>query len=171
MQEGDESALRSSLMNIQMSHNHEGSSSGAIQTDPPERSESFGFRTGHESFPHVCPGRDWTSGSYTSCMTGVTQELLDIRSSWFLWCQSLAMLLSLLGQASWMQKWEFEVHKFSGSQNSWYFSRKENHWVVPAYFPQEPKLVPQNVEKYHRMLVFLNLEFHFWHNVRQITSL
>lgn len=48
MQEGDESALRSSLMNIQMSHNHEVSSSGAIQTDPPERSESFGFRTGHE---------------------------------------------------------------------------------------------------------------------------
>lgn len=34
----------------------------------------------------------------------------------------------------------FKVHKFSGSQNSWYFPwrQKQNHWVVPAYSHRSP---------------------------------
>lgn len=88
VQEENESALRSSLMNIQIYHDHAVSSSGAIQADPPERAESFAFRTcSWKSFVHVFSGRDW-AGSHISCMTGVTQMLLDISSSWFLLCQS-----------------------------------------------------------------------------------
>lgn len=156
VQEENESALRSSLMNIQIYHDHAVSSSGAIQADPPERAESFAFRTcSWKSFVHVFSGRDW-AGSHIwlvwprccwisaplgfSCVRAILIPLLDQSSRCDLGrgTTSLWLVFGLISEIS------MELSLLAGSAC---VSRRKT-----GNSDNQKIYVPQNADKYDEKL-------------------
>lgn len=157
MQEGGESALRSFLTPIQISHDHAVSSSGVIQTEPPGRSESFAFRTcSWKSFVHVFLGGDWGSGSWIlhdwCSPDATTYQLLWVSVAlepyWYLcWTLRRARLVCDFGRMCEVSV-ELSLLADSACNSRRNIGNSDNHKIYAF----------QNAEKW--ILVFLKLEIH-----------